>query len=119
MKHWLYLFFLLAWAIPILTLQWLIGWRKLWRARSSWPWVVLGLGTYLTLADAVAIGQHIWFFQPALLTGWMLGNVPLEEMLFYLLTTAMIVQGFILLFPPQSARQKGWRRTRTHKGYDR
>lgn len=102
MKHWLYLVFLLAW-ILILACQWLIGWRKLWRERQVWPWVVLGLGVYLTLADALAIQQHIWSFNPALISGWYVGNVPLEEILFYFLTTAMIVQGFVMLLPEQKS----------------
>jgi lycopene cyclase domain-containing protein len=96
--HWLYLLFLLAWALPILGLQWLVGWRKLWSTRHRWPLAVVIVGTYLTLSDAVAIQQHIWFFQPALLLGLRLGNVPLEEALFYFLTAAMIAQGFVLLF---------------------
>ncbi len=99
MKHWLYLVFLLAWALPILGLQWIVGWRKLWQQRTKWPWVILVVGSYLTLADAVAIGQHVWFFQPALISGWTIGNVPIEEALFYFLTTAMIVQGFVMLSP--------------------
>jgi lycopene cyclase domain-containing protein len=104
MMHWLYLAFLLAWALPILGLQWLIGWRKLWSLRALWPWTVLIVGGYLSLADAVAIQQRIWFFQRAFLLGLSLGNVPLEEVLFYVLTAAMIVQGFVLLMPAPVAR---------------
>ncbi len=116
MKHWLYLVFLLAWALPILALQWAIGWRKLWQERRTWPWVILLVGTYLTLADAFAIAQHIWFFQPALITGWMLGNVPLEEALFYFLTSAMIVQGFVLLAPRKVPNSKELRKRLSASG---
>ncbi|HEY0753599.1 MAG TPA: lycopene cyclase domain-containing protein [Ktedonobacteraceae bacterium] len=100
MKHWLYLAFLLVWLL-ILVCQWLIGWRKLWHERFTWPWIVLGLGSYLSIADAVAIQQNIWFFRPAFITGWYLGNLPVEELCFYFLTTAMIVQGFVMLVPPK------------------
>src|SRR5579875_182844 len=99
MAHMTYLLFLLAWAVPILGLQWLLGWRKLWAWRHRWPWAVLLVGSYLTLADSLAIAQHLWFFQPTLILGLALGNVPLEEALFYFLTAAMIAQGFILLLP--------------------
>ncbi|WP_069804621.1 lycopene cyclase domain-containing protein [Thermogemmatispora onikobensis] len=99
MAHTTYLLFLLVWALPILALQWLLGWRKLWAWRRRWPWAVLLVGSYLTLADSLAIAQHIWFFQPALTLGLTLGNVPLEEALFYFLTAAMIAQGFVLLLP--------------------
>ena len=96
MQHWLYLIFLLSCALPIIGMQWIVGWRHLWRERNTWPWVILGLSIYLTLADAIAIAQHIWFFNPALITGWHIGNVPIEEALFCLLTVTMIVQGFVL-----------------------
>ncbi|GER84288.1 MAG: lycopene cyclase domain-containing protein [Thermogemmatispora sp.] len=99
MAHATYLLFLLAWALPILGLQWLAGWRKLWVWRRRWPWAVLLVGSYLTLADSLAIAQHIWFFQPTLILGLTLGNVPLEEALFYFLTAAMIAQGYVLLLP--------------------
>ena len=104
MKQWLYFVFLLVWLL-VLLLQWLIGWRKLWPERYYWPWVVLGLGTYLTLVDALAIAQNIWFFHPSFISGWFIGNVPLEEALFYFLTTAMIVQGFIMLAPVRSTKE--------------
>lgn len=98
MNHYLYLELLLVWVL-VLALQWLIGWKKLWRQRRRWPWVVLGASIYFSLADALALGQHIWFFRPAFLIGWSVGNVPVEELLFFVLTTAMVVQGFVLIFP--------------------
>jgi len=97
-NHYLYLELLLAWVL-ILALQWLVGWKKLWRQRRRWPWIVLGASIYFSLADALALSQHIWFFRPAFLVGWSLGNVPVEELLFFVLTAAMVVQGFVLIFP--------------------
>lgn len=96
MMRWTYLPFLLAWALPVLALQWLAGGRYLWRERRRWPWVVLGLGGYLSLADAVAIAAGVWRFNAAALIGIWLGPLPLEEALFYLLTAAMVVQGFVI-----------------------
>lgn len=98
MNHYLYLELLLVWVL-VLALQWLIGWKKLWQQRQHWPWVVLGASIYFSLADALALGQHIWFFRPAFLVGWSVGNVPVEELLFFVLTAAMVVQGFVLVFP--------------------
>ncbi len=100
MNHWLYLILLLLW-MPVLGFQWLIGWKKLSQERHTWPWIVLGASIYLSLADAIALGQHIWFFRQAYLSGWSVGNVPVEELLFFVLMTAMIVQGFVLIFPPK------------------
>ncbi len=96
MSHWTYLPFLLVWALPVIALQWLAGWRYLWRERRTWPWIVLGLGAYFSIADAVAISAQIWSFDDRALAGPTLGPVPLEEMLFYLLTAAMVVQGYVL-----------------------
>ncbi len=96
--HWAYLPFLLVWALPVLGAQWAVGWRYLWRERRRWPWVVLGLGAYFTLADAVAIEARIWTFDTRSLVGLYLGPVPIEEALFYLLTSAMVVQGCVLFW---------------------
>lgn len=98
MKHWLYLVLLLVWVL-VLGFQWLIGWKKLWQGRQNWLWIVIGASIYLSLADGVALRQRIWFFHPAFLIGWSIGNVPVEELLFFVLMTAMIVQGFILISP--------------------
>ena len=101
MNHWWYLALLFVWVL-VLGFQWLIGWKKLWQERQSWPWIVIGASIYFSLADAVALEQHIWFFRPAFLIGWWIGNVPVEELLFFVLMTAMIVQGFVLVFPHKS-----------------
>jgi lycopene cyclase domain-containing protein len=96
--HWFYLPFLLVWALPVIALQWVVGWRYLWRERGFWPWIVLGLGTYFSLADAVAIRAGIWRFDTTSLVGWWLGPVPVEEVLFYLLTATMVVQAVVIVW---------------------
>ncbi|TMD61994.1 MAG: lycopene cyclase domain-containing protein [Chloroflexi bacterium] len=98
MTHWLYLPFLLVWALPVIAVQWLAGWRYLWRERGFWPWIVLGLALYFSLADAVAIQAGIWRFDTTSLVGWWLGPVPVEEILFYLLTATMVVQTVVIVW---------------------
>lgn len=98
MTHWPYLPFLLVWALPVLAIQWIAGGRYLWRERHTWPFVTLGLCLWFSVADAIAINAHIWSFDRSSLTGIWLGPVPLEEVLFYLLTAAMCVQGFVTLY---------------------
>lgn len=93
---WTYLPFLLVWALPVIAVQWLAGARYLWRERGRWPWIVLGLALYFTLADAVAIRAGTWRFDSRMLVGVYVGPVPVEEVLFYLLTAAMVVQGFVI-----------------------
>jgi lycopene cyclase domain-containing protein len=96
--HWSYLPFLLVWALPVIVVQWLVGGRYLWRERGVWPWIVLGLCIYFSLVDAVAIKAGIWHFDTTSLVGLWLGPAPIEEVLFYLLTTTMIVQGFVIIW---------------------
>ena len=114
---WAYLPFLLLWALPVIALQWLAGWRYLWRERRRWPLVVLALGVYFTLADAVAIAAGIWSFDRSQLSGLYLANVPIEETLFYLLTAAMVVQGFTLAWAAWDDRARiaaRWRNRLAH-----
>lgn len=112
MSHWPYLPFLLIWALPVLSLQWLVGGVYLWRERARWPWVVLGLGAYFSLADGIAIHAGVWRFDNRALMGLWLGPVPIEEVLFYVLTVAMVAQGFVIawgaLANPQRALER-WR----------
>lgn len=96
MSHWSYLPFLLVWALPVVAFEWLVGARYLWRERGVWPWIVLALTVWLTFADAIAIHAGIWRFDPSSLIGLYLGPVPIEEVLFYLLTSTMVVQGYVL-----------------------
>ncbi len=96
MMHWPYMPFLLVWALPVIVVQWLVGGKCLWRERGQWMWIALGLCLYFTLADAVAIRADIWHFDTTSLIGLWIGPVPIEEVLFYLLTATMLVQGFVL-----------------------
>lgn len=98
MARLLYLPFLLVWALPVVIGQWLIGWRMLWRWRSVWMPLVPILTVYLSLADAVAINALIWRFDAHALIGVWIGSVPIEEVLFYCFTSAMLAQGFVLFW---------------------
>lgn len=92
-----YLILELAWAVPVLTLQWIVGWRDLWRARRTWLVAVLLPSVYLSLADGVAIRNGIWIFQQRLILGINVGGVPIEEVVFFLATNALVVQSVILV----------------------
>lgn len=96
MSHWSYLPFLLVWALPVVAFEWLVGARSLWRDRGIWLWIVLALTVWFTFADAVALHAGIWRFDTSELIGLYLGPVPIEEILFYLLTSLMVVQGYVL-----------------------
>lgn len=93
-----YLALELVWLLPPAWPQLALGIHALWQRRGL---VVLGLAApvlYLSLADAVAIRSGIWTINPGRTTGLLLGGVlPLEELVFFVLTNTLIVFGMTLL----------------------
>ena len=82
------------------------------RSSCNWRWVPTSCGTaagwslaallppwlYLSAADYLAIGAGTWTIDPAQTTGILLGGVlPIEEVVFFLLTNVLIVFGMVLL----------------------
>ena len=87
---------ILAWAFPPLAIQWSVGGRVLTKSFSKWivPWMALTL--YLCLADSYAISEGIWTLNSATRSGLDLGNLPIEEALFFALTNLFVIQGLCL-----------------------
>lgn len=103
-----YLLILLLWVAPIFLIQWLVAGRALWRARRLLAATTLLCGTFLSLADHYAIARGIWQIHDAGIVGWRFqGHIPLEEALFFYLTSAMSAQGFVML--AYHFRRKGTR----------
>jgi lycopene cyclase domain-containing protein len=94
--HLTYLIFELVWALPVLALQWVVGRGILWRRRETLVLALLIPTLYLSCADSVAIANGIWTLHADRIVGIRLGNLPLEEALFFLLTNAMVVQSILL-----------------------
>jgi lycopene cyclase domain-containing protein len=92
-----YLVYELAWALPVIAIQWAVAGRELWRCRRALTLTVLAATCYLAACDAFALGHGIWRVDPHRTLGIRLGPLPLEEFLFYLLTNIMAAQGFILI----------------------
>jgi lycopene cyclase domain-containing protein len=93
----LYLGAILAWAGPVLALQWAVGWRYLLAARRR---VALAVGVptlYLWVIDRIAIGNGIWTISETYTTGLGLFGLPVEEMTFFAVTNCFVVQGLVLL----------------------
>jgi lycopene cyclase domain-containing protein len=92
----LYLGSILVWSAPVLGLQWAVGWPYLWARR----WLVgAGIGVptlYLSAIDRVAIESGAWQLSPELTTGVTVAGLPIEEGLFFLLTSTFVVQGLVL-----------------------
>lgn len=106
----------LGWALPPIFLQWLVGWHFLWRERRAWRLAIFLLTTYLSLADSTAL-DIAWTITPAKSLGVLLGNVPLEKILFFLLINTPIVQSVILARDVRGLAQDWTRRVhRIHLG---
>ena len=87
----------LVWALPPLALQLGLGADLLWRRRRLALAALLPVVAYLAAADALAIHAGIWVISPRLSLGVLLGNLlPVEELVFFLLTSALVVVGLVL-----------------------
>ena len=73
-------------------------------------WIVPTL--YLSASDAVAIAAGVWHILPAQSLNLMLpvgGGLPIEEGLFFLVTSMLVTQGFLLVSAPEAAATvRGW-----------
>lgn len=95
-----YAWHLFYWFLPLIGAQWVIGWPVL---VERWPVlavVTLGLGTYLSVADWLAIRSEIWFFDERQTTGHRIAGVmPWEEAAFFYLTSLLVAQSWLILVP--------------------
>jgi len=103
-----YLFFLLGWSLPVLAAQ-AVGVAVVYRGR--FPAVLravlppaLLVTAWLTAADHLAITAGVWRFGEGKNLGLRLGAVPLEEVLFFLLTNLLVAFGLALFSAPALRR---------------
>jgi lycopene cyclase domain-containing protein len=104
-----YLTHLLLWALPVLALQ-LVLLARVWGRRlgallrAVLP-PALVVTAWLVAGDHLAISAGVWEFGVGTHLGIYLGAVPLEEVLFFLLTNLLIALGLALFTPlPAAAR---------------
>lgn len=100
-----YLGLILVWFTPPLMIQWLFDPTCLFRGR----WIV-ATGTfppllYFGLADQFAIRQGIWNISEAHTNGYGLPNLPLEEIIFFGVTSLLLAQGLVLWHSLKPLRQ--------------
>lgn len=91
-----YLGLILAWASPVLGLQWVFGGKVFERAPAHFLKAVLIPTVYLWICDSIAIYLEIWSISEKFTTGLKLGVLPVEEALFFLITNLLVVQGLWL-----------------------
>ncbi len=101
---WHYLVHLLGWTMPLLALQWAAGWKVFRRnLRALFVPAVVG-GVFFSAIDQVAVRSGLWFFDPAQIIGWHIGRLPVEEVLFFFVTSLLVTHSLVLLLP------RGYRR---------
>jgi lycopene beta-cyclase len=92
-----YLSWELVWALPPLLLQVGLGGDILWRRRRLLAKVLAPVVIYLSAVDTLAIHQEIWTISPQQTLGVLVGGVlPLEEIAFFALSSALVAFGLAL-----------------------
>ena len=94
----LYLNLILLWAIPPIAIQLLYGADILWESRRSLVLIIISSTIYLAAIDAIAISSGIWTISINTSTGILLGGIlPIEELIFFLVTNILITFGLALI----------------------
>ncbi len=98
-----YLALELGWALPPIALQLAFGADILWRYRRLVFWTIAPATLYLSAADFLAIGWGTWTINPEQSTGLLLGGIlPVEELIFFLLTNTLLTFGVVLVLAQAS-----------------
>lgn len=97
-----YLALTLVWSLPPILLQLGFGADILWHHRRLVLWGVLPAIVYLSAADALAIVSGTWTINPARSVGIYLGSLPLEELVFFIVTNVLIGVGLSLALARES-----------------
>lgn len=95
-----YAWHLLAWFVPLILLQWAVGWGALLPRWEAILVPVVVIGSWLVYADFKAVRAGVWFFDERQITGHKLwGVLPWEEIAFFYLTSLLVAQTWVVLLP--------------------
>ncbi|MDE1169594.1 MAG: lycopene cyclase domain-containing protein [Verrucomicrobium sp.] len=97
--RWNYARHLLYWFLPVLAAQWIVAPALLAALGPVLAAAGLFWGTYLSLADWVAVRAGVWHFDAAQISGWKVRGLPVEEIAFFYLTSLLVAQSYLLLLP--------------------
>ncbi len=97
-----YLGLLLAWAGPLLAVQWALGGDLLWARRRILAAGVVAPTGYLWGLDWIGLHLHLWQLSAGRTTGLQLAGLPVEEALFFTLTDLLVIGGLLLATDPQA-----------------
>jgi putative membrane protein len=91
-----YLGLILAWAMPVILLQWFFGGNHLLTNSRIFLLSTFLPTFYLWVADGLALSWGIWSISETYTIGVSIGSLPFEEAVFFLVTNLMVSQGVIL-----------------------
>ncbi len=97
-----YLGLLLAWAGPLLAVQWALGGDLLWARRRILAAGVVAPTGYLWGLDWIGLHLHLWQLSAGRTTGLQLAGLPVEEALFFTLTDLLVIGGLLVATDPQA-----------------
>lgn len=104
-----YLTLILSWALIPVIIQAAFGADILLSNARRLAWILLPTTLYLWLVDYLAIQSGTWVINPTQTTGWMVGILPVEEMVFFFMTNLIIGLGITLMLSPESQqRAQAW-----------
>ncbi|MDY7232797.1 lycopene cyclase domain-containing protein [Hyalangium rubrum] len=108
-SRWAYLLHLLVWTGPVILVQLFFLARHYKERTGAVLRAVLPpafiIGGYLSVADHLAISAGIWNFGEGRHLGVYVGKVPLEEVLFFVLTSLLVSLGLALFTALVSAKE--------------
>lgn len=108
-KDWLpgtYLALILVWALPPIMIQIAWGGHILWQYRTLVLTAIASTTLYLSISDSLAIGSGVWTIAPGQSLEIYLGGVlPVEELIFFLVTNTLLVFGVTLALAKPSLEQ--------------
>jgi len=93
---------ILVWSLIPVMVQVAFGADILWANRRAVVASILPSTLYLWVVDALAIRSGTWTIDPNQSMGVMIAGLPLEEMLFFLMTNLIIALGVILMLDKES-----------------
>lgn len=95
-KSSVYIGYLIAWAAIPLAIQLSVGSKVIYFSFKNWILPLLIFTTYLSIIDSIAIGNNIWTINDVTSCGFKIFSLPVEEIIFFLLTNLLIFQGMSL-----------------------
>ncbi|AEJ45049.1 lycopene cyclase domain protein [Alicyclobacillus acidocaldarius subsp. acidocaldarius Tc-4-1] len=107
--HLTYLAMLVPWILLPLAVQSSYGFDGIAAQAGPVAVATLAPALYLSICDGIAIHSGIWFFHPERITDLRLGDVPIEEILFFSGTSLIVATSLAVI---ASRRSERWLRDR-------